>query len=1631
MNTDTPELRPEPLEPSAELDVGERNEPFVPKDLGRLIESAEIREDDLAPGEQDRSLPRERSAIDWPRFAESLLTAVSDQKSALSKSRALCVAGLVLAQEGDTKGAEECLAKATEVSPRLAVSAMLHRMLSEDDAGASVRRSSEASMRQASQEESRIHATWALLGVLRRSDEQKEYRALLDHAARTRPADQALVLHRLAHRIAENQSLAGVEIPPALRDPVLWSQELLASHGTLTGHFTPADDFPHKKSLALLRAARLLDKNEYLEAVTALGDAGLEEEHLFELEAACRVTQVGQGKEATRALKTLAVKRPSRRILRNLAFRAAASDDPATLCEVLENADPKTGTFALLERALLGALGKKPLRLAEQERASLADAEPALALSLGAPTETAPVLDQASEEALLVQLGATLDSFSKRDDKERRLGDRAALELERRGGQAVVVAAFRLAQALASPAGPHTIEALRGFCDAAGERRGELVVALISERCFGTSAALPVYRSAAEIEPRFLEAKLHAEQLVDPHAGRSELVQLHDQAESRWLRFVRALSLLAFDRASTPSEEPGAPLDLSILLSACQDLLENDEQGEAAQQHPENLDVLLYSASALAEARGETFLRDAFRELLTEGSSPYARFVQFSTDWQHAAAKTVRSMNEKELDRRLDGYARSDDPTLRALARTLSDGPPRAGGDALGTPFEKLITLLDGALLGSLDSTEFLSAAFLESLREPELPWRFDWLRSLLDDVEELQGDVENLASRFLAKTKDSAEPEERRFALSRLFDLDEGRGDAAAAAMWQKTLCEEFPDYLPGLFRMEELRIQEGATDRAHALRERIAAELPPRDSRAYALLFGAEALARSDLRSARKALEPLLSEESPPALALRALQVVAAEKRDDALSERLDELLFLRATTDLDRCATALSAAYCRSRCERPDEARAWADKALQAKPLAFAAAQLVAALSSSTDPVLRAEVRETLATSAFAAPHRCALWLDAANAWQDAADPVREAASLQAVLAAEQDHREAFQRLLSLWRAGRDLSAQKRLLIDRVSRLPASSEEFLMLTLDLSELLIKSNQAREAKEYLERALAHHPKSSKALRVHADISAKLGEHESAERSLVALRDRLPPGEDRTAVLRSLARLYSDEFGQWERAMDAFQEVLSASPGEPEARERLVEIYARLGLGERAAALQTEIIVDAQSTEDKRAGALRLADIYESACRDEKRAVATLERARKAWPLDADVLEASIRFMDRHGGGPRGFVLDRVAKDARRKLEEGRLNAACIDTLARVALLTDAAAQNQACLLASAAYSGEPHEPLRPAGLSCLDEKLEELLAPAGLAHPLRSLFRRTGAAMDLAFAVDLGAFGARRLDIAKKDEAELDERIQKISTALSQGPVEVFVAEGLGARCLPVTSRPLRFLLGSGFVSLPGRRRDYLLLRAFKIQIMGVGALSRSRPEDRSAMTVALLQLFAPSWQAMNVDARKVAQARVLIEQSFARIGYEDDLPMLALETIGALGGQTSAPLGEASKRLASRAALVGVGDLAECLEAIAASEGKALPTGGPSRFRFIEAHLEARDLILFSTSDAFTQVRTSLGLLEGNSASSPTAAAPAPPHVSLPPRGTETNSRPPALPSRRPAPAPPRRPPSKSEE
>src|SRR5690606_24121105 len=144
-------------------------------------------------------------------------------------------------------------------------------------------------------------------------------------------------------------------------------------------------------------------------------------------------------------------------------------------------------------------------------------------------------------------------------------------------------------------------------------------------------------------------------------------------------------------------------------------------------------------------------------------------------------------------------------------------------------------------------------------------------------------------------------------------------------------------------------------------------------------------------------------------------------------------------------------------------------------------------------------------------------------------------------------------------------------------------------------------------------------------------------------------------------------------------------------------------------------------------------------------------------------------------------------ILLDRTSKDVWRKLESERIEPGLLDLLATVAHLQGQAELARSTAAARKAWLGEP-DPLPPGGPAALHESLDALLAPQEMSPPLRTVLRKTGRALDTAFPIDLASLAAEAVQTGP-----ILQELRALSHAVGLGEVELWVTQGLGARCLP----------------------------------------------------------------------------------------------------------------------------------------------------------------------------------------------------------------------------------------------
>lgn len=1481
------------------------------------------------------------------------------QSSAVAMARGLLVASEVWAELGNTFRALACAREAASAAPSLTLAHAQVRALTPRIAGDEASHRTwldclQLEARLGTDDVGKAHAAWLLADLLRMEGDARSAAGAEEVVRRAAPHDLRPTASQLAERLAQSESPLGLHLPPD--SPLRGSATRVAELG---GGREASDTTP---SLLLERARRRLAEKRpraAAESLIAAAEHGCAPDVLLELAAALAAHSRAARPEALRALRLRLQRESSRALLRTLAARALEQRDTEALNDVLNAADPAFEAFDLGERVVLALLGGETLDLGSLDLDAVADrCGTALAIAL------------------------TARSGERAGDSPAGLG--AAL-----GSQLVQLSSDELPFLLEAlePQGPlQTVLALE-LSLSAKDREG---TAQALERLATSVGSAELYEALGLLH----EAQGHLDRAAEAYARAHEL--------SPELHSVRAL-------ADTSASAP-----VSHLLAKLADAETDPDRAallslEAAlRAHPAEAEAIL--ERAFDHGRQQTLLARTGAFLAARLGDGAAR-----TRWLRRLREASRSTRERDLCL-LREAAMADEAPERDRMGPWNELADRYPDDLVlqdyldnlrGAPPQERARRRLRAPVTDEDELAWLSAeAALDAWRDGELETALRAVRQLLrvrptafsqafaDMLASDGADATELSQSLLAKAQGTGQ--ERVEALERLAALDEARGDRTGYLEWLRTLLTEEPGRMSSLRHVEGELLREGRIELLEPIATALATHAAPEDALAYRLWLAAGRLLDGDLRAARRWLEPLTRGSDPLALALRTVETHARQVEDDSTLLWVTTTLAANAPPS-DRCAAWLQAAFAAVALGRRAEALARVDRALEANADDLVACWLRAELlETSAMPALAADAWQRVAQVASDAGHRLEAWLEAGQLWssaelgQDASSPAE--AAFDEVLSLDPTHAEAFQKLRQLVERRGDRDKLIRLL---QARLPhaTSREEQIALQQSLAQCFYQAGDHAQERKALE-AWLELDRDVAAWRSLAHACTALADYSAAKDAWLRFLDTQPDTASRGRAQLALATLYDEHLDDPRAAAQTYEEVLAARPSDLDVLARLVRCYARLQAAERAITLQTRWIQLAPSPQDKRDGALLLARFYEQLAGDPRSAAATLERTRKAWPHDPDALTALVQFMERQGEvSASRILLDRTGKDVWRKLESERIEPGQLDLLATVAHLQGHTELARSTAAARKAWLGEP-DALPPAGPAALQEAMDALLAPQEMSAPLRTLLRKTGRALDTAFPIDPASIAAQPVQAG----AILQE-LRELSQAVGLGEVELFVTQSLGARCLPARGslepgRPHQILVGPRLADLEPEERSFLMLRALKLQQSGAGALVRSRTADAWPMLAALLHLFAPNWVPASVDQRKFLLAREQLEKGLRRVGFEDDVPFLALEAIGTLT-QATESLGDAVRLLPNRAALVAMGSLEAAFDALAHSGDRPLPTEGPARWRWLNAHPEARDLALFWASKAHAEARVRLGLAVAPS------IAPAPPVASLVPR------------------------------
>lgn len=936
------------------------------------------------------------------------------------------------------------------------------------------------------------------------------------------------------------------------------------------------------------------------------------------------------------------------------------------------------------------------------------------------------------------------------------------------------------------------------------------------------------------------------------------------------------------------------------------------------------------------------------------------------------------ALAERLLDEAL--RARPNDLALRALQERLIPSDPErkaawrealadSQGDALSERL-LIVAAFERARAGDYESATRDAGRAADVANNPL--WRVTAERY----AKRGGAPLAHLSKALLEQARASEESEEQRRLYQRLSALDRARGEASSAILWQTAILEHSPEDLPALRHLEQAYIGGDRDEELEPIAETLARVLGEGESTAHAR-FAARLRVRRGAWADTRELADIANQRSPNDLwALRSLSAHARVAEDPELSLRVQERLLSLIDRPLDQASLALRAAEACLALQRPADAKRFLAVALEHVPGHFVAlGALAETLEAEEDYAAAAEVLETAARASRVEAHQLSAWHQAAVLWLDKAlNPARGQSALEQAALLDIRHEDSVVRLQSLYVAAGERQKLAELLQRRLER-TTDPEERIAIEVTRGRALADVGERDAAKAALAAALDANPDHAEALQAFAELCLEEGDWTSGEQALIRLARHVNELPRQAQLYRRLGELYDTALPNPERAELAYKEVLKREPGDADTVARLVQVYGRLGDPERALQLQAEAVAQAKTPEQKRDQLLALSLVEEQIAGDRKRAEGSLEKARKEWPHDSLVLRALAEFQVRNGESRAAQVLlDRAATDARRALSTGRFEPAFFEVLATVAELKNA---GDSALLARATLAALHGEELAvpAAGPIAGDPKLDELMAPELVSPPLRALLLKTGPVLDAAYAVDLRTLRAAPLPVAS---AAFTSYVQQVALSFGLRAVEMFASPNLGPVCLPVSSSPPQIVFGQALLdSQDDAARYFLLIRCLKILQGNAAALSRTAPVELWPVLAGYLSVLAPNWLPQGVDPKKLGEAQRRIQAQLPS-KLDDDVPVLALEVIGAIGNRASL-LGTSLHQWGNRTALLSAGSLVASLRGVALSSGLTAgpPENGPERVKWIVRNPEARDLATFSVSEQYTEARTRLGL------------------------------------------------------
>lgn len=1505
----------------------------------------------------------------------------------VAQARALLVVSELCAIVGDREDAHAMALEARALAPSLPLGFRQARQLGPRDPEV-LAEALEAEAEHSPTPSARAHAMLLEADVLRTCGSGDAAVQRWNHAYRLDPADVRAPASRAALALAQNDhTSAGADLLE--NSELVTLGKAVATALRLRGvDRAGGDATPMPINDGLRRARTALDQLDVVATSQALAEVAAEPslaKGASWLAAAFGAGHIAARRASARALKTLANDGDDL-ARRMLAARGIELADPELVDAALMGDELET--FEAADRAALRALAGQDTRT---EASALATDEALAALADAvASIVDDDVLVRArrvsgdSGARARVRLGRLLAGGASQDAIDNVLAALprpldpstagVALEAAIRGGRWVEVS--------------EALSTLPSGADADAAIQRHLAAAMVAERAKSDVDAARAWRAALD-EGAGHDSILRALDALDAHDRNDPVADID---------MVRELLRLA-------DEMPDGPAAAILRIEAiARGTFSDAQQGEVAErihQTAPKLGIGTFLAERVGRRRGDV---DEVLRWIGERRTTNSHPLENALDAVREAL-LVADRDAELASTRLEEAHRAmpDDVALRELyERLATEAPPdraawrkaraeKAKGPARALLFTEAALEEDRAndAAGALSAAREALAADGSSATA--------LARLVAERAELALGDIAAQSDVLITKAKETEDEGERLETYERLATLDlEGKKDLANALLWHRTILDDAPRRMTSLRFVEHALISAGRDADLEPVFEQIAgmldgtgggevaghAQLVARLATRSATADGASASAHdaSSVWERCGTMARLAATQPTPSLwSLRAWNGNARVHRDDeALLKTTTELLE-RTNRPHERAALLLRASEAAARLDQVADARAFLEQAAQEDPGDVVTWGFLAEVRErSGEARAAAEACESLARTSVVADHQLLAWFDASRIWADeVADVERATTALEQCAEIDVTHQDVFARLSHIY-AEKGLDAELARLLEKRLEKAEDEGERVALEVELARALSEMGETAKAKAALENALKGRPDHTTALGAMAELCAKEADWAGAEQAYVRLARLLTTQDEQRAIYEKLGDIYTTQATNLSRAEVAWKEVLKRAPEAGEAHtaalEKLVDVYKRQGDVARAVETQQQIVSDASGDPQVRLQRLvELAQIHETTGRDLRKAEQVLESARKEFPTSVRALRSLAEFYARQRQMPAmQILLDRAASDARRSFTAGRFVTALFEVLHAAYELRGRRDAARVVAATLAAVEGQKAE-IAGGDAGAVDMRLDDVLAPDIVNPALRALFFRAGDALDAAAPVDLRMLKATPL----APGSAVGATVGSIATFVGLGALQIFVSPQLGRVAVPLSSNPPTLLVGDGLMKVDNERaRTFVVVRALKMIMTRSSALMRGTPQDVAAVVGALFAAFNPGFIPDGVDKNRMAEYSRRLVPALPR-NMDPNVGVIALEAAGTLGSQAPQLMAGATQ-WANRVALLAIGDPNGALDAIAWSKDKdAAPRGSEERAAWIARTPEARELMSFSVTDAYSEARARLGL------------------------------------------------------